>query len=436
MMLKILNKAIYSDTSHEFYISELIGRKVYDNYGHKVGQVKDLVAVWEAANPDVVGIKMASSTEIVPLDLVAEFGRQAIYLKSRISQDQVRQVFDNEIFVNRWLLDKQIVDIRGAKVVRVNDIKLRWSSVDGKINISLVAVDIGLKGMLRRMGLKKLSRHAAEKLLIWEHFKPLTTRTANLELVVPAEYIAKMHPADIADIIENLDTGRQMEVLSSLDTDTAADTLAEVEAEERSQLVESLNAEQAYVLIEAMSPDDAADVLSDLPAGKRAAILKLIDPEFATELEGLMQYPEGTAGSLMTTEFLVFNKDTPVKQVYTQLQEEQPDFETWNELFIVDEDNCLTGVVPLRDLVVSPLDTRLGDLVNETVRLTAQDDYGKVLEYTVKYGLLALPVVDERDRLIGNITVDDVLTSLVEDPRNRRRLEDDSYLSILKTLKK
>ncbi|HWP97635.1 MAG TPA: CBS domain-containing protein [Syntrophomonadaceae bacterium] len=435
-MLKILNKAVYSDTSQEFYISEVIGRKIYDNYGHKVGRVKDLVAVWEAGNPEVVGIKLASSSEIIPLNLIAEFGRQAIYLKTRISQDQVREVDENEIFVNRWLLDKQIVDIRGAKVVRVNDIKLRWFCLEGRVHITLIAVDIGLRGMLRRMGLRLLANKAAEKLLIWDHFKPLTTRTENLELVVPAEYIANMHPADIADIIENLDTGGQMEVLKSLDTDTAADTLAEVEAEERSQLMESISAQQAYVLIEAMSPDVAADVLSDLPMKKRVEILSLIDPDTARELRDLMSYPEGTAGSLMTTELIEFNAKASIQQVFSWLQEEQPDFETWNELFVIDDNEQLIGVVPLRALMLSPPETSLGDMVEETVRLKPEDDYGKVLEYTVKYGLLALPVVDERDHLIGNITVDDVLTSLVEDPRNRRRLEEDSYLSILKTLKK
>lgn len=435
-MLKILNKAVYSDTSQEFYISEVIGRQIYDNYGHKVGRVKDLVAVWEAAIPEVVGIKLASSAEIIPLNLIAEFGRQAIYLRNRISQDQVRRVDENEIFVNRWLLDKQIVDIRGAKVVRVNDIKLRWFRLEDMIHINLIAVDVGLRGMLRRMGLGFLSKRAAEKLLMWDHFKPLTTRTENLELVVPAEYIANMHPADIADIIENLDTGGQMEVLKSLDTDTAADTLAEVEAEERSQLMESISAQEAYVLIEAMSPDVAADILSDLPSGKRVEILSLIDPETARELRHLMSYREGTAGSLMTTELIAFDAGTSIQQVFSRLQEEQPDFETWNELFVIDENQCLIGVVPLRALMLFPMETRLGDMVEETVRLTPEDDYGKVLEYTVKYGLLALPVVDERNHLIGNITIDDVLTSLVEDPRNRRRLEEDSYLSILKTLKK
>ncbi|MCX5780272.1 MAG: CBS domain-containing protein, partial [Firmicutes bacterium] len=338
----------------------------------------------------------------------------------------------DEIFVNRWLMDKQIVDIQGAKVERVNDIQMRWHHIDGKPHLTLMAVDIGLRGIVRRLGLKPLALKMHEQLLQWDHFKPLTTRTASLELTVPTEYIADMHPADIADIIQELHPDGQMQLLTSLAHETAAVALAEVDADTRRQLMAEMSAEQTHPLITAMDPDDAADSLSSLPAPQQAEILGLMAPEKASELSNLMQHTDGTAGSLMTSEVITFTAQAVVQELLDYLQQEQPDFKTWNEVFMLDERQELVGVIPLRALILSHNTALLHDLMEPALRLRPEDDFGKILAYAVKYDLLALPVVDESNHLLGMVTVDDVLTYLVENPRSRKYLKKHSSLALLK----
>lgn len=434
-MARFVSKPAFSDNKQEFYISELIGRKIFDNYGHQVGRVKDLVAVWPGGSPEVVGIKFASSTEIIPVSLVKEFGRQAIFLRNRISHNMVRRIKDDEVFVNRWLQDKQIVDIEGAKVVRVNDIKLRWEIIEDQVYITLIAVDVGLQGILRRLGLSKLLKNNHEKLLLWEHFKPLSTRTANLELLLPGEYLSDMHPADIADILENLSQGEQMEMLHSLDKETAADTLAEVDTEDRIQLLEKLDTNEVYRLIEEMSPDVAADVLSELPSSRSAEILELFSPIDARELRELMKYPEGTAGSLMTTEFITMPSTYPVSRVLNEIRELNQDLDHLTDVYVVNSEEYLIGSLAVSKLLTTPIDVILGTIMEDAVTLRPVDDFAAVLESTVKYDLLTLPVVDDQNHIIGVITVDDVLASLL-DHRNRRYLEEESYLTIFRTLRR
>jgi len=425
------HQAASRDDSQEFFISEVIGRKIYDSEDRKVGRLKDLAAIWVAGNPEVVGLKITSRSDIIPLQLVAEFGPRSIRLRSPFAVEQLRRVAGDEIFVSRWLLDKQIVDIRGAKVERVNDIKLKWHHIDGKPRLTLTAVDIGMRGIVRRLGLKPLAPQTHEQLLHWDNFKPLTTRTASLELTIPAEHIAHMHPADIADIIQELHPEGQMQVLTSLAPETAGMTLAEVDSYARSQLLAQLSVEQAHPLIAAMDPDDAADNLSSLAGPMQEEILRLVQPEKASNLTSLMRHQEGTAGSLMTSEFIAFRQGATAQELLAWLQEEQPDFETWNEIFVLNEQEELVGVIPLRNLILSQPAAILSDLMEDSLRLRPEDDFGKILEFSVKYDLLALPVVDEHERLLGMVTIDDVLTSLVENPRNRRFLPRNSLLAIM-----
>jgi magnesium transporter len=425
------DQAMASDDHSEFFISEVMGRKIYDNEGRKVGRLQDLAAVWITGYPEVVGLKTTSTQEIIPLQYIADFGPQAIRLSNPLTPDNLRKVADDEIFVNRWLMDKQIVDIQGAKVERVNDIQMRWHHEDGEPRLTLMAVDIGLRGIVRRLGLKPLAAKAHEQLLQWDHFKPLTINTASLELTVPVEYIADMHPADIADIIQELHPEWQMQLLTSLAPKTAGVALAEVDASARRQLLAGMSAEQTHPLIMAMSPDDAADSLSSLPVSKQAEILGLMAPEKASEISKLMQHVEGTAGALMTTEFIAFHAQASVQELLTYLQEEQPDFKTWNEIFVHDERKELVGVIPLRTLILSHNTALLGDLMEPAIRLRPEDDFGQILKYAVKFNLLALPVVDEFNHLQGVITVDDVLTYLMENPRSRKHLKKHSYLSLL-----
>lgn len=436
-MLQAFNKkkSYFTSESPEYYISEIMGKKIYDNYGHLVGRVKDLVAIWNGGYPRVVGIKFAHSTEIIPINRVAEWGSHGVFLHGRPRLEQVRPIAAQEIFVNRWLLDKQIIDIGGAKVVRVNDIKLRWQTQDSKLAVYLVAVDIGVRGIVRRLGFKHLCNKFQEHLLDWQNFNPLEDRNASLQLVISREGLDDLHPADLADILEDLSQNDQSQFLRYLDPETAADTLAEVETETRSQLLEGMENDEAVTLVQAMAPDEAADVLGELSPAKRLEILGLMNPEEAQEVKELMDYSEGTAGSLMTTEMIMLAPNLTVQQAIEELRQIAQTVESVYYVFIADREEHLLGVMSLRELIIASPDALLDDVMRKNVfTLKPDDDFEEVLEVTVKYNLLAVPVVDEdTQELLGMVTVDDVLDTLRES--NRRQPEKYSYLQSLRAFR-
>jgi len=435
-LLKALyKKSNFASEAPEYYISEIMGKKIYDNYGHLVGRVKDLVAIWPGGYPQVVGIKFAHSTEIIPLDRVAQWGPNGVFLHERPRLEIVRPIASDEIFVNRWLLDKQIIDIRGAKVVRVNDIKLRWQMQDGELAVYLVAVDIGLRSIIRRLGLRSICNKFQEHLLDWQNFNPLEDRNASLQLVISREGLDDLHPADLADILEDLSQNDQSQFLRYLDPEIAADTLAEVETETRSVLLESMENSEALALVQAMAPDEAADVLGEISPGKRLEILGLMNPEEAQEVQELMDYSEGTAGSLMTTEMITMPQYFTAAQAIDRLREIAPAVETVYFVFVIDSDEHLQGVLSLRELIIAAPDTLLGSIMRKhPITLAPDDDFDEVLEITEKYNLLAVPVIDaESQEFLGIVTVDDVLDTLRES--KRKHADKYSYLQYLRAFR-
>ncbi|MGB9803035.1 magnesium transporter MgtE N-terminal domain-containing protein [Desulfofundulus sp.] len=421
----------------EFYISEIIGKKIYDHHRNPTGRIRDLVVHWNTGYPQVVGIKYARSTQIISIDQVSSIGPRGIVLQKSLKETETRPIAPHEVFVNRWLLDKQIVDVQGAKVVRVNDIKLRQKKEGNTLLVHLIAVDIGFRGLIRRLGLRWLSEMFSEQLLDWHHFKPLEARTANLQLVISRKDLAHLHPADIADIMEDLNRHAQAALLRNLDDKTAAETLAEMNPEARIHLLEAMDETEATALIQAMAPDEAADVLSNLSQSKSAEILKLMQPQEAIELKELMEYPEGTAGSLMTTEQVALPVSLTAQQAIDRLREMAPSAETIYYVYAVNETGQLLGVLSLRELIVAPPDTPLEQILRRNiVTLHPQDDYETVLNVTVKYNLLAVPVVDDGGKLLGIVTVDDVLEKLLADRKNRlNHIEKFSYLLLMRTFK-
>lgn len=436
-MFKVLHnkKSNFASESPEYYISEIMGKKIYDNYGHPVGRVKDLVAIWTGGYPRVVGIKFAHSTEIIPIDRVAEWGPNGVFLHERPRLEIVRPIASKEIFVNRWLLDKQIIDISGAKVVRVNDIKLRWQMQDGELAVYLVAVDIGLRSIIRRLGLRSICDKFQEHLLDWQSFNPLEDRNASLQLVISREGLDDLHPADLADILEDLSQNDQSQFLRYLDPETAADTLAEVEPETRSVLLEGMENSEALTLVQAMAPDEAADVLGELSPGKRREILRLMSPEEAQEVKELMDYSEGTAGSLMTTEMITMPPHFTAQQAIDRLREIAPSVENVYYVFITDSEEHLLGVMSLRELIIATPDAMLESIMRRNLlTLKPDDDFEEVLEVTVKYNLLAVPVINEDTKeILGIVTVDDVLDTLRES--KRKHPDKYSYIQSLRAFR-
>jgi Mg2+ transporter MgtE len=332
----------------------------------------------------------------------------------------------SDILICRDLLDKQIVDINGAKLVRVND--LRLGDVSGKM--CLIAVDIGLRGILRRLGLESrgewflsLFRYRIPNTLIgWHYLQPVEPKLSRLTLTISRQKASKLHPADLAEIISEVSQKERTAIFGTLDVETAAEALHELEPRVQADIIDDMSKEMASDILEQMPPDEAADVLGDLPENKARELIGLMEKEDAEEVRELLEHEEDTAGGIMTTEYVAFPPDMSVEDAIRELRLEAPDVETVYYLYILDDDERLMGVVTLKDLILARPETFIKDIMRSPVKtLPLETGQKEVAEFVSKYNLLAAPVVDENMVLRGIVTVDDVVDFLLPPASRKRR---------------
>lgn len=352
------------------------------------------------------------------MEQVDHFSKWAITLKEAGDRLTARPPEPHDLHLAKDFLDKQIIDIHGAKVVRVNDLKLM--RFNGEYH--LTGADIGLAGLCRRMNLDKLvdgflhifKRHLPEKVIAWNFVERLSGDKPTVKLTVEQSKVNQLHPADIAEILTDLSPQERTAVMETLDEETAASALRGVEPEIGLEILDDLSAEKAASILEEMSPDDAADILGELPAEKVQQILSGIGPEEAADLQKLLKHEEDTAGGLMTPEFISLPGNLTVDQAIHQLREMSPEAEMVYYLYVVDDEDHLKGVVSLRDLIVSKPNTPLnGIMTTKIVKVPLSAEKQEVAESIAKYDLLAVPVVDESNKLVGIVTVDDVVDELI-----------------------
>jgi len=419
----------------EFFISSILGKKIYDASGRRVGTVRDLAVRWDAVCPRVTGIKYAKDVHrLISISEIREIEKKGLKLKEEFQRTRFGTLQEDEILVGKWLLDKQIVDMKGSKLVRVNDIKLSWVKHKDSYEIMLLAVDVGVRGLLRRIfGYDPKSERLPLNLVGWQYLEPIRARTANLQLSEARDKFSKLHPADIADIIEELDHYERPEFISTLDDQTAAEALGEVDLETQVNIIEHLDSERASRILEEMAPDEAADLLGELTQEKSDELLNLMEPGEAEDVRELMEYPEGTAGALMTTEYVSFPYNLTAQEAIDRLRELAPAAETIYYLYVQDENKRLLGVVSLRELIIARPGAALGEIMQDRViTVLPHDDYRDVLETISKYDIIAVPVVDQGNRILGIITVDDVLNTILPD---RKSLESFSYFMMRKAFR-
>lgn len=404
----------------EFFFSQVQGARIYDPSGRLVGRVFDMAVRWDGISPQVSGIKFAKGVQNhLDIDQIDEWNDQGLRLKGPIEKDKLKQLQLSEIYVGKWLLDKQIIDLKGSKLVRVNDIKLSWVKHRDTADIFLVAVDIGLRGLFRRLGLERLVIKRPQHLVGWQYIKPIENKTANLQLSREQTQMTGLHPVDIAEIIEELDHLERADFLDTLDNRTAAEAIAEADLETQVEIIERMDSERASDILEELPPDEAADILGELTEEKSAELLNLMEPEEAEDVRELMSYEEGSAGALMTTEFISFSPELTAGETIDRLRELAPAAETIYYLYVVDSMEVLQGVVSLRELIIAQPATLLREIMStRVVRVDHHDNDRKVLELVAKYNLLAVPVVDEKGIMLGIITIDDVIDELVPDRGN------------------
>ncbi|MBF6604804.1 MAG: CBS domain-containing protein [Chloroflexi bacterium] len=408
------------------YLSQAIGRPVQDRQDEPMGRIADLIVAVGDRYPPVTGLVVQTDRRriFVPWSSVARLDASGAQLRTRtIDIDKFRQR-PNEILLRADLMDKQIVDIDGRKVVRVND--LRLDEVGGAWH--LVAVDVGGAGLLRRLGIegpfrtiaRNLSRPVPEKYIDWEDVDPVETSIASIKLRVPHQGLAELHPADLATILDQLAPRDRAGVLASLDDEAAADAIEEMEPESQVEVLEDLSPERAADILEEMSPDDAADLVADLDEITRDRILAHMESDEKAEVEELLGYAEDTAGGLMTTEFVSVPATLTAAETIDRLRELEPDAETIYYVYVADEEGRLVGVLSLRDLIVARPEAQIADvMIREPAAVRTSDDREHVAEIVSRYNLLAVPVVDPDERLVGIVTVDDVIEAVVPDSRTR-----------------
>lgn len=412
---------------NEMFVSDLLKKPVIDRAGDKIGRITDIVIEIGGLYPKVTGFEVGSFLKkyLINHQTVDVINKRILSLKFLHDDVYKRELRENEIYLQKDLLDKQIVDTHGCKVVRINDLKL--ANFEG--DIRLVAVDIGLKGLLRRLGVEapvvKLAgmfgNQIKDNIISWDYLEPLETELSRVKLTVPHEKISRLHPADIADIMSQLNVKEQVAIIKSLDHETAAEALGEVEPELQAAIMATLEGEHASDILEEMPADEAADLLGELSEEKARELLDLMDEAEAEEVQELLEYDEETAGGLMTTEFIALPAFLSIDLTIRQLRELAPEAETIYYLYVVNSSEQLVGVVSLRDLIISPAETLLEEImITKVISVPVDLPQRQVADAIAKYNLLAVPVVDEENKLIGIVTVDDVM-DLVYPTEKRRK---------------
>ncbi len=412
------------------FLSELLNRTVYDSRNEPVGKCVDVYVNADEGFPAVVAIGLLRDGQeylISALDL-ARMDRKGIVLNGRLRELTLYEPQGGEIGLARQVLDKQIIDINGRRVVRVND--LQFAYVNGKYR--LVAVDATPAGLARRIGLEKPINNLLKTLGVrnqrgiipWNQVDPTSIGPEGVSLKVSRYDLEKMHPADLADIVEQLDVEAGDYLLATLDTEFAADTLQEIEDPERQvAAIESIEPERAADILEAMDPDEAADVLGDMPAARAADLLSRMDQEEAEDVRELLAYPEESAGGIMTTDFIAIPHNLTAGQVIERLRQMARDREAEgiHYLYITDDLDRLVGVVSLWDLITADPDRPVTSfMTSPVIYVRATDSREEVAAVLAKYNLLAVPVVDSDNRILGIVTVDDVIEAVIPGAWKRR----------------
>jgi magnesium transporter len=404
------------------FLTELLGLKVYDLKGRRLGFVKDaaIVPLIHPSRVDRFLIGGGWSWLTIKHDQVRSLSLDGIHLK-----DELLTPYHSDEYMLRLvrdLLDQQIIDGHGRKVVRVTDVTFKIQHEQDGDLLNIIEVDVGLRSMFRRLVQGVISRRLIRRLqtvipphsIRWEHCSIIEADPQRrLRLNVSNEILERMHPADLADIVEDLSPDEREAIFETIDSEVAAEALTEVEPEIQASILESLETEKAADIVEEMAPHEAADALAELEDQTSEEILEEMEPEPKTEVEELLEFPEHSAGGLMNTEYVALSEGATVAEAMEALKPHEEILETLNTLFLVDQDGRLTASVPLAKLFIAAGATPLKDLASEPLLLVdVKEKQDRITEIFDKYNLLALPVVDESGKLAGAITADEVISLL------------------------
>jgi CBS domain-containing protein len=410
-------------TPKDFYFfSELLDRRLYSPEGECLGRAVDLVVERVDPYPLVIGVLVRRGfkgpTAFLHWSCIMRIEPRLTFSPSSAPVGQVPSPGPTTVYLRDQVLDKQIVDTFGAKVVRVNDIQfLHLNS-----QLRLVHFDVGFRGLMRRIGWESGLAAALQWMFAYEwpnnfigwKYVHLLSSSGPLQLSVSQKKLSQLHPAELADILEDLSGHDRAAIFHALDAETAAETLEEIDDPKLQQaLIETVPIQKASDIIEEMSASDAVDLLADLPQATAREILGEMEEDRAEDLRELLVHPDETAGGMMTTAVLSLSPDETVESALKRWKAEEPELDVLYYIYVVDPAGVLSGVVSMRELLIASAQQRLSEIQTSrliTVKLDARED--EVVELLTKYGFRALPVVDDQDRLKGAIRLRSVLEIL------------------------
>ena len=404
------------------FFTEIVGLKVYDLKGRRIGRIADaaLVPLIDPVRVDryLVGGGWAWLT--VRYDQIRSISLDGVHLR-----DEVLTPYHEDEYmfrIARDLLDQQIIDVNGRKVVRVNDVTFEVRKENGCDVLAVLEVDIGIRSMFRRIlqgilprpWIRRLQRPIPPNSISWEFcniVEPDPQRRLRLNISNLA--LENLHPADLADIVEELSPEERGAIFETIDSEAAADALSEVEPKMQASILESLETEKAAEIVEEMAPDEAADALAELEEATSEEILEEMDVEPKAEVRELLEFEEDTAGGMMNTQYVALHENATVTDALDALKGNEDLLENLNTLFLIDAEGRLRGAIALGRLFFATGSTALKKLTTGTlIQVSVDQKQDRVTELFDKYNLLTLPVVDSEGKLAGAITADDIISVL------------------------
>jgi len=406
----------------EAYLSDLMRMNVLDRDGKVVGRPRDIAVRLGETFPLVTKLLVRRRGRRDPLVLpwaaVRSVSAESITLLHPLAELPTGELVPEDILLAASVLDRQIVDVQGHRVVKVNDLKL--GSVQGKVR--LVAAGVGTRSLLRRLNVEGLAlrlwawfgRRPHERLISWEHVHAVEQASQQLRLGVEREKLRRLNPADLADILGELSALDRAAVVSSLDEETTAAAMQEMEFDLQKSVLDSVEDEKAADILDEIDPDDAADLVGELPQDRAEQLLSLMEPEEASDVKELLKYPDDSAGGLMTPQYVAVPAGMTAQEAIGYIRKAGEEAETIYYCYVVDDQNRLVGVFSLRELIIAP-PTRVIDeiMVREVIAVAPDASREETAQLVARYNLLAIPVVDGNRRLVGIVTVDDALDAVL-----------------------
>jgi magnesium transporter len=407
------------------HATEILGAETYDSLGNFVGRVKEMFVV-PYEQPNRISRLLIGRGQYRPIvaryDQIGSVVPGRVKLSTDESALELYQPNEAWLAVQKDLLDQQIIDTNGRKVVRVNDVDMSDHRMNGNTELRLTQVDVGLPGAVRRllqglvppMGIRRLQSKLPRRTILWEFvnlIEPDPLRRVKLRM--SSDKLAQLHPADLADIMEEISPAERQAIIDSLDEETAAETIAELDKRLQTQVVEKLDPDKAADIMQEMNPDAAADLIQSLEPEKSRKVLDKMEGREARDVKELMRFDENTAGGMMTTEIVVVGEDATRGEVVDYIRFHEIALDQLDNIVLINREANLAGTVPVARLVLADAEQRMAELIFEPLLSVATDASDKdVYELFDKYNLRSLTVVSETKCPIGAITVDDVVSRL------------------------